>query len=453
MSNADFTQVPYLCSGIVMERDELFPGMYPVEIYKSPMGKFGGPVYCTALYSTVLEDQYRVGTTVKVLIYFMYGGFSGGFSGRVPHTPSYIMGAFQDNYINKIPDNPLLEMEEKSIRFYNNRSLSGLSVDDYGNIIIATNSNVYSFMNPGGFSLEKDSNNSFAQNFRQTITNTPTKNGVPVIHFGMDSGSDDMDEVSRVTPSMEYVSYRRFTPQSAMPDKWVSLCEGSFSPFLGPNNNNMSLKPEKEILYNRIIHSGTKRITISGGEAGDSFFSIRVDNVISNEKYLPASPGAITGILGNLFKFSVSDSGEFELTGGGKSIPGLNLNSFKLSGSNGVLKLQASDEVVITNGDADEGLNYIKVPTKGSIEIESPSGLKVNGQEVVTKSFIDWFMQNFAAMFISAAPGAVTVPQPAALASFIVKSKLPAKAGGFTTSGIPVPLPGIIPDEDKYTTI
>ncbi len=451
----NYTPVPRMCSGYVISQLDNKTATYEIQIYNSPIGDFNGPIYCTSIYSAGCDNDYRVGDSVKVLVTFLFGGADNKIIDMAPGTEAYIMGNFDDTALfPRTTTNPLLPSCNDTVRFFNKRSKAGMAVGDNGHVTIAANGPVYSYYRPGGFGTGKNSFTTYAQNFHRVLSNNAPFDTARE-HFGLFSGESEIDESTRLSPKSNYVIKRSYTPADKGLTRWVSSCEGAFAPFVGPNNKSDRVKPSRKTLFHKIVNSDKSRLTIDAGNPGDSFFEMRVDNVIMGEKYLDIGSGATTGILGNLFKMKVSDKGDFELSGGSKGIPVANINGFKITGDkNGGLSIQASKKLTLTTGDGEDKINSIEISTDGAIDVKTSAGFTVNGQPVATSDFIEWFIKNMPKMFLSSAPGTPAVPEPTCIVDMVAKFNLPTITGkGFTTKGVNIPMPGIIMDSDPYKTV
>lgn len=428
--------------------------MYEVQVYESPIGEFMGPIFCKSIYSSSSDDNYQNNSKVKLLLSFVYDGSLNKITGVAPGIDGMILGNItEEDYLGLRTLQHPMSSRDYNTRFINRRTMTGLTIDNSGNVNISTTSNMSTSYNVKGYGVNKDSKKDLAQNYHRVVNNAGPFN-LSREHFGLYNGDGQFEEqVNSSLAMLNPVVYRRYVTDSIDLTNWVSTCEGAYAPFLGPNNTDMGFNFIKSPLFYKAINNNNTRFTTEIGDVkSPDFLSLRLDNVIKNERYLPISPNTTTAVMGNLFKFSVKNiTGDMELLAGNAGIPSSNLAGVKISTAQGYLNIQASKGTIITTGDGEDSLNSIKVPTIGAIEINNATGVNVNGNPLMHKSFLDWFMQWFPTMFVS--PMGPCTPNPAAQVALTVQSKLPSLSGGFTTQGVPTPMTGIIFDEDVYMTI
>lgn len=274
--------------------------------------------------------------------------------------------------------------------------------------------------------------------------------------FGMFTGEDSDDEATRSAPEDSLINYRRFVQQTRDPSNWVSVCEGAYAPWVGPNNNHDTVEQGKDVLYTRIVNADKNRITSEYGEIGTDFIMMRVDDVKLGEFQAPAASGATPALVGNRFKMGISETGEVEIFAAGSGIPLVNFAGFKLSiDSDGNLTVFSKGKIVFTHGDADEAINSIVMDPKGGIDVTAQSGFTVNGKKLINENFIN-FLQTFGATGIALSvlpPGSPEPLAPTFITNMQAQAKLPdATPFGFLTAGVPIPALGIISQPDKFST-
>lgn len=451
--NQQYSQSMFMCSGSVIQAVEGGTSNYEVQIYKSPIGEFNGPIYCTSIYSTNSSNKYKKSDIVKVLIMFVQGGPDGGVQGLAPGTEAYIMGKFdEERLVNGEVENPLLPNQEDGVNFTNPVSKAGVNVSDDGVVTTSTSGNVFNQLKPKGYGRNKDSSTTKAQNHHLSLSGL-NEFDTAVEHFGVNTGISDQDATTRITADQREVSRRRFIPQNANLENWVSSCEGTFSPLMGPNNKTSEIKGTRDTLLYKVINKGKKRITIDGGDTSDNFLSLRVDDVIVGEKALPANPGVATAILGNRFKFDIGDDGSFKILGAGEGTSGVSKHKMSIEcTSDGELKIKAAKGITMTTGDSDEEVNSINI-SGSNIDIKSSGSLTHNGKPLLNDDALGIFSVDTLSTMFSPNGGGPIVPNPAFLAQLLKMAKTPSKAGGITSSGVTTPVAGIILNDDKFTTV
>ena len=57
----NYTEVPYICKGVVKQKVKGSTSSYEVNIYSAPKGEFNGPVVCNSSYSPSTDGEYKDG--------------------------------------------------------------------------------------------------------------------------------------------------------------------------------------------------------------------------------------------------------------------------------------------------------------------------------------------------------------------------------------------------------
>ncbi len=444
-----FTIVPCICQGVIVndiKKDKLFE----VQIIKSPIGQMSGPLQCTAIYNPGLNGNYKKHDRVKCLINMIFNNLEGKFTDISGGGNGLILGVFDErSVVNVSIDNPFAIEDPNTIKFVDRTTKAGLYVNDEGKVWLTTPSSMAFLMDPFGHAIQKNSVSLYAQNHHRIVSHN-----FPYLsreYFGLFEGNDDEDEVSRSQPEDRYIVYRRFVAQSLDPEDWVSSCEGLWAPWVGPNNDDISISKSREVLFTKIVNKGNSRLTIEAGEPGDGFFVLRVDDIIISEKKLP-SGGATPATLGNRFKIKISDKGTLEIQGSGQGTSPLNKFQLKVTES-GDVTVQASGLITLSHGDSDTNINSITLDPQAGIDIVAKKGFRVNGLELLTKEFLTWMDTNQAQLCQVTSIGGPAPIHPLALPDFNIKKSSPADAGGFTTKGVDINAPGVIQRDDFHQSV
>jgi hypothetical protein len=443
--------VPAICKAIYghkMDKTET----HEVEVYDSPIGEFMGPIYCSAIHSPGMYDNYRKGDKIQVIMNFVFA--DGRFIDKAPGSAHYILGKFVDRSIANIKvKNPLTEDDNDRIAFIHEKSGAGLVVTENGQLIVATNGPLYTVMRPFGFGVEENCHQTYAQNHHRIIS----MNGPMYLSkelFGMYSGRDQEEKSNHLSPTEILINYRRFVTQTQDITNWVSTCEGAFAPFVGANNSFNEVSKSRETLYSKVINHNDNRLTIESGEPGSEFFKLRIDKVIVGEGQLSVSPGARPAQVGNRFKMSISDNGIIDIYAGGDAAPSAPSHKLHIQlTENGDLKIYSSGSITLSHGQSDEGVNAIKLDPAAGIDITAKKGFRVNGQEVLVKAFLDWFDKYKTTLCQVTSIGGPAPIHPAALPEFITGTLSPESASGFLSKEIGINAQGIIKDPDQHISV
>jgi hypothetical protein len=446
-----YIPVPRMCSGNIV--NIIDNRIYEVVIYKSPKGKFNGPIQCDAIYQPGMSGNYKIGDMVKVMVYFLFGGEDNKYHELATGHSPYIMGLFKENsFITQKLDIPNTKTGDEVRGFVNEKSGAGFTMNDYGHTVMSSGGVPFNFLKSFGSGTNKDLSYSVAQNFKRVISNNSPLY-LTMEHFGMYSGKDLADETTKLSPEDIYISKRTFVQATSGFDDWVSTCEGTFAPLVGANNHYEEIVKSKETIYSKIINKGSSRVTIEVGEAESDFLQIRVDDVKKSEIQTPIPPGAIPAILGNRFKFSVDNNGSFELLSNGSGVPVSDNYGLIIKSNSDGLKIYCNNKISISHSDSDINNNSIVLDPKKGIDIIAENGLRVNGQEVVLKSFIDWLYENKNTLGQVITIGGPVPMHPVALASFILKMNLFSKNSGFVSKNKGFPALGVITKKDGYRSV
>jgi len=452
MDTIGYTPVPCMCSGIItskLEEEE----SYEIKIYESPMGELNGPIYGTLMYSPGTDGNYKQGDQVKVMVTFTFGGAENKFIDVSTTSNNYIVGAFNERTMaTRRVDHPIAEDSPDVIRFLNLRSYAGVVATDNGQCLMTSGGAIHSLLKPFGFGMYENLNYQAAQNFQRIVSHNPPAYFARE-HFGMYAGEDVIDKSVRLRDEDFPVIYRRFVTQTRSPDNWVSTCEGAYAPWVGANINETTVDKNKDVLFTKIVNFKDSRTTVEIGKPGDEFINIRVDDVKLNESAVPVSPGATPALVGNRFKLTVSDKGNLELRAASQGTPSSNINSFHLKIDESGVTLNSKGRIVLSHGDNDESNNSIVLDPEKGIDITALNGLRINGQEAVLKSFVD-FLNKYQAQWCQVtAIGAPAPIHPAILPEFNAGVQKFGANDGFTSKGKSVPASGIIKDTDKFETV
>lgn len=442
--------VPGFCKGQITDYDKE-SDKYLVHIYSSPVGPFQGEVYASYIYSPG-SYGYQKNDTVRVMVYFMHDNITGEYQDSIPKMPIIIVGKFNEETMNKvdIENDTIPDDRDNNASYLHNVNKSGMVIDKSGGITFGTTTSLKRKMQPGGNGVHKDSDETYAQNFHRQIINF-NPNMPAREYFGMYSGEDTLEESVAVSPDDHKIIYRRFVPADKGLEKWTSLCEGSFDPYVGGNNDNKTVEAKRDTVYSRVSENGKVRVTTEHGEPGDGFYRMRLDKVIKDE--LSPGPVSIPAILGNLFEIAVSDKGAFTLKAGGKGLPLSPPHGLKIEYDGKDLSISCNGKISFDHGKGTESINsFIMDPIKG-IDVIAKNGFRVNEIPVLNQNFLDWFSTHKSALCQVTQVGGPAPLFPAALAEFEAKSKLPMSGKGFTTSDLGPPAKGVIITPDQFFSI
>lgn len=441
--------VPLICDGIIVQKVEGSP-RYDVSITKTQMGEFQGPIRAVPLYQSPLDTaDYKSNDYVKVMVMFHYDVNTERYESAARTYSSYILGKYDPEVlIESDIQNPLSEKGNDRVVVKNKNSEAGVSMTDNYELIMTPGGSVSHTLKALGGGIFKNCEYIRAQNYHRVIShNDPLYNSRE--HFGMFTGVDPEDEATRKSEIDFPINYRRFVQQTRDPSKWVSVCEGAYAPWVGPNNENRTVDIGKEVLFTRIVNSDKNRITQEYGEIGKDFIMMRVDDVQGSEFTIPGGTGASPGLLGNRFKLSISEQGELEIYAAGSGVPTANFAKFKLTlNADGELKVLAAKKITFSHGDRDESINSIVMDSNG-IQVTARAGLTVNGKKLLNENFLLWFKQN-QATFGMAGQIPVTIAVPVSLLTALEQA--PDSAVGILTKTADVPITGIISQSDRFST-
>jgi len=447
----NFTPVPRICSGWVTSKIK-DSEIWEVQIYESPIGEFHNPIYCQLIYTPGDDYNIKQGDYVKVLITFLFGGPHNRYTDTAPGTANFILGTFNESsYTHGRVENPNSEYSDDSIRFINKKNGAGVCINDYGHVTIASGGSIFHTLKPFGYGVDQNSERSVAQNHQRIVGYNPpfylTRE-----NFGLYSGSDRFDSVGKISEKDFYINYRRFVQETRDVDNWISTCEGFFAPWVGANNNLTSMTRSKNTIFDKIINQGKSRLTMECGESDNNFVNIRVDDVKINEQAIPS--GSTPATLGNRFKVIIGNNGAFDLYASGEGVPRSNFHGFKISiNKDGELFIFSKGKITFSHSENDLKTNSIILDPKNGIDLKAVNGVRVNGQEVILKAFIDWMNKNQAQLCQATSMGGPTPIHPLALPDFNKGVQTFGEQGGFASIGKGSPASGIIKDEDNFNSV
>jgi hypothetical protein len=419
-----------------------------------------GALSCSLIYSPGSKVNYNVGDHVSVLVMMSFGGVEMKFQNVMLNAKHYILGMLDRAVTFSSTPNKFFFKRSKDLGYFNRQNDTGVIAGDDGSITFITRGAVKSLLKPFGYGIYENMKQDTFQNYHRVISHNP-----PYLareYFGLYKGKNQDDKVSKTQPSDSLLCYKRFVTQSMDPSSWVSTCEGTWNPWVGANNNAEEIKKGKNILWTKIINSGTgavsKRITIEAGEEGSQFYNFRIDKIVQGEKSIPVIGGATPAVSGNTFKLNISEDGEIELRAASAGIPLNNFSGFKFKlDKQGNLIINSKGSIVLSHGDTDKSISSIELDGKGGININALGGLKVNGKPLVSQEFLTAFINNIMTMFTVPSFGPA-IPNPAFVALLqtfgVVPATRDASTNGYTTAGLPVapPITGIQADADYHET-
>jgi len=442
--------IPCICSGKITSHKK-DNETFEVSISNSPIGELHGPFHCALIYPPGFKGNYKRGDRVRVLANLYYDTTLSKFVDTDTTIGHQILGRFDDKTVfTETIENPNVDLDNEEVGLVHEGS--GISVSTRGQVTTASGA-VSNVIKANGFGVNKNSSRITAQNHHRVVSHNAPFHFCRE-HFGLYEG-ETLDEESTKTSEEDYsFIFRRFISQSKNPENYTTVCEGTFAPWVGANNDYGKITKSKEILYSRIVNHGNSRVTIDMGEPGDTFVSLRVDDVINSEQSVPTGKGAVSGILGNRCKVSISDKGAIDILSGGAGISGLNSYKFHLSVSeDGDLTILSSGKIKLSHGDKDESLNSIVMDPSKGVDITAVNGFRVNGKEVVNKSLVDWINQNQATFCQTTAVASPASLGPATIIGLQVGLAGFGKDVGFVTNGIGLPATGIISEKDIKITV
>lgn len=452
MDAITYTIVPCVCNGkIVSKIDDT--ESYEVQFHKSPIGPIGATL-CTLAFVPGNGDNFKPGEFIKAIIPMQFGGPKNEYIGIAPNGEKTIIGAYTERSIANVKiDNPMTESSDDSYRFVNKRSGAGVVATDNGQTVIATGGVINNTLKPFGFGTTENLHSTFAQNMHRILSHNSNKSYARE-QFGLYAGNDIDEKASMVSPEDFLINYRRFVTRDKTPEKWVSTCEGAYSPYVGPNVEHPEVVVGKEVLLSKAINNDRSRITIEMGAPGDSFLNIRVDDVLTNEKFCVPAPGATTAIVGNRMRLNVSDKGEIDLRAAGGGLSKGNKSGLHVSvDSSGNLTIHAAGTIKISHGDNASSNNSVTLDPENGIDIKAKNGLKVNGQPVLLKSFMDFFLKNKTQLCQVTSIGGPAPIHPAILPILETDAKKLADSNGYTSIGAQGQKGNIGDNDDDFETV
>ena len=449
-----YVPVPTVCSGQIVEYRSTGNYYYVKVTDNYPTM---GAIACSLIYQPGSKSNYQVGDRVRVLITMIFGGVEMKIQGVMRSAKHYIIGLHDKSTMFPLNFGTPYVMNSKDHSLLNRTSDTGFIATDDGMAIITTRGSDKTVHRPFGFGIYENMKQDLYQNHHRIISHNEPYSSKE--YFGLYKGKDSDDRQSRIDPRLSFLCYKRFITQTMDPSSWVSTCEGAWNPWVGANNDSEEITKNGNILWTKIINSGStpipSRVTFEAGEPGPGFYNFRVDQMMVGEKSTPLGT-ATPAVSGNKFKCAVSEKGEVELraasTGSAAaSFAGL---TFKVDAS-GNLTLLVKGAIKISHGDADTAMCGLEFDGKGGINITAMGGLKVNGKPVVSSEFVDFFINNLPTMFMPAVSGVIPVPNPAFLVQANLKNSFDTSApvSGFSSIGLPVhPITGIQQYNDYHAT-
>lgn len=387
----------YPCRGMLLERTprDIEFGTFPVSIYDGPRGSIAKLL--TKLGSVPgLEDNFVKGTHVIVMVCYTYEVETGRWLDVVNEAFHYIAGSYDPGSLKRIPNpNPNADLEGVDTKFVGPKTGCGVVIEKSGAVRIVTSGRVINEYTPDGDGIFEDMNRQTAQNFHRIIAGNPPDYQSRE-HFGLYAGGDLNEKITKSTDLKDvYMVYRRFIQQSRDPDAWVSTCEGAFCPWVGSNNGATQVEKNSEIIFNKIINHGTNRITIKAGEAGPEFLSFRVDEINprpANGEIFQADSAQMSPVIAFAKAvFNISEQGE-------------------LYAEFGVTKAKQV------------GMS-LKITKDGEVDIKVGKSFKINGKQVLTDEFLNFFKKHQQDLVQVTAIGAPAPMSPAAVPDFTAGQK------------------------------
>jgi len=447
------TPIPVICAGHIKSYNPSSE-LYEIFVFKTPNDILMGNIYAAAIYSPG-SCKYKINDLVKVSMMFNFGGVDNKFLGpcNVGGT-NHILGLYDEKTKLDVKiENQYTQNTQDSMNFINKLNGNGLSIQDNGTTLLVSGA-IFTSLKSFGFGINKDSHQSLAQNHIRTVGNNDPYY-LAKEHFGLYMGANRDDELGRTSVEDFPIIFRRFVTQSAAFDNWVSTCEGAYSPWFGPNNDYPKVSRTKEVLFTKIINKDTLRLTVEAGESDASFVNVRIDDVLSSEKLIDGGIGASAAKLGNRFSFIISGDGTLDLRAGGagldRNVSSGNTHGIHISvDAEGNLTIHSKGKISLSHGDNEETNNSIVLDPAKGVDITANKGFRVNGVEVATKNFIDWFDTNKNNLCLVTAIGG---PAPLFdLPGFALKKQLIGSGGGFVTDNNNPPSTGKIEDIINFSS-
>lgn len=407
MNDIPYTPIPYVCHGVITNyiSDK---EIYEVFIHKSPGNSLMDVVPASAIFQPGLQENYAIGDQVKVLMTWGFGGVDNKFLSPCSSNTNQILGLHNEkSIVNAKPEHPLVGHSSGILTFLNKNNSAGFSAEDDGSVRQVSGV-AHTLLKGFGYGIYKDMYQVTAQNhFRIIADNPPYYTSKE--HFGMFLGSNLNDLLSRVKTSEFPIIFRRFVAQTASDDNWVSTCEGTFAPYLGPNNNFGYIQKSRDTLFTKIINNDTSRVTLEMGDL-DRFIHLRIDNVLESEKVQTSGNyGATSALFGNIFSLRIDNNGIVDLRtcGAGKSLKDKNTHKFHLTiDADGNLTINSTGKITFSQNDSNSEINSIVMDPANGVNIKAANGFKVNGLNLLTEKFMKWLVDNQAQFCLTTAIGA-----------------------------------------------
>jgi len=411
-----------------------------VMLDSTPIGKCTLPRKFKYIY-TPGTYKYKVGDRVAALASFMYDTRLCRIVGENPAYGGIVLGKTNSatyrelNLKNVITEG---KDDDENASWTHTINGAGMVVFRNGRVRIGTAGIAFNEMTVDGEGVNKDANISHASNYHRFVL---SDNPIEVVreHFGYNDSDASAEDCTYV--------YRRYVASDKGLEKFTTVCEGSFNPFMGPNNDDDGeLENSRESVYYRVVQNGKLRATIDIGDTED-FFNIRIDKVILDEMAPVDKPAP--SVMGLLAQFKIDAKGNFSIIAGAKGTPKVAIPDFVLKFEDGDTELHSKGKITMAHGKGSDAMNSIVMdPTEG-IDVTAFNGFRVNGKAVVTEDYLAWMQKNVANFGIGNMGAPVPI-FPAALTPLLLGIKLPQVAGGFTTMNKGAPAIGVNTTQDSY---
>jgi len=390
------------------------------------------PIQCRVIYGDVAEN-YRAGDYVIVLLHATYSIVDQTIDSPMIDLPKYIIGKYRMPMISRTRARTSTTAQVDAKRYLHDTVESGMLLHDDGGVEIFAEGPIHVGMYPGGHGTRRNAKVDQAENFHRILAGDGSLH-LSREHFGSYLGKDDNDMVANAGERKTVC--RKFVNADSELKRFTSVCEGTFAPFVGANNDTSIVKQGKESAYYRIVQNGTIRATVDIGDKGAGFYTVRLDKVITDEKPIPMTGHAMPAILGNLSAIQLGEDGSVEVCGGGSGLPAGNMHGFKLSYKPGSgLTIQCKEAIAFTHGDNDKGINSLVLDPAKGVDIKASAGFRVNGKYMASEALVDWIDKNSATFCLATSPGAPAPIHPKALAELQLTKLLDCNMGGYKSDG------------------
>lgn len=424
--------VPFMAEGFIVAIDD-GRRRFDVQITRSEAGNFNGPIPAQAIASPGTMENYRIGDRVVVHMYAAYNLRTEKIDSPILSMPVYVLGTFNMPALVTVVPETADTAGTNGLRYFGRKTRAGLLCHDDGTTEVVTEGLPKSMWCGSGDGVLDQCMIDQAQNFHRQIIGMDAN--VAKEHFGLYEGVDDNERSTQLAGKRPVV-YRRFVPKNDGMDGFVSTCEGARAPFIGANNDDISVDGTSDVVYYKAMQSGLCRVTSEAGESGQGFFKLRVDKVVTGEKQMPMTDKASPAFLGNLFSAMIGDDGSVEIRAAGKGLNAGNSHGFMAKiDKDGNATVYSAGKILLSHSESDVETNSICLDPDEGIVLKSDKKLTFNGEELVTKRLVDFIDANQAALCQVTSIGGPAPLHPKALAEFMAKKDLPASQGGYTTKG------------------